>query len=397
MLLQGPASWFPWHLARALRAEGACVARVLLCPGDRLFWRGDALSYRGRTENWASWIAARMAALGITDLVCLGDGRFWHRVAITEAERRTVRVHVLEQGYLRPGWLTLEPQGMGARSRIPRVPGKIRSLAREVPEPRDLQEPPQFTTSFAAYAAMDVAWNLANLLGRVAWPNYRSHSLDPPVLDWLGWLCKGLSAPLATARSRAVAAALGAPGPLFLFPLQLETDFQIRRDGGGTTLASTLETVISSFAANAPGDARLLIKRHPLDNGLRCWAMRVRRAAARAGLGGRCLYLPAGGLDPVLSRAAGVVTVNSTVGLTALRAGVPVKVLGSAVYDVPGMTHEGPLSAFWRVPTPPDQRLVEDYARMLAGTVQVPGGFDGTGVRVGAQGVARRILAPAPF
>ncbi|MEM9198130.1 MAG: capsular biosynthesis protein, partial [Pseudomonadota bacterium] len=106
LLLQGPFSWFFTHLGRALRARGAQVTRVLLCPGDALFWRGPgAVSYRGRPEHWARWIADLAAKRGVSDLVCLGDGRAWHRDAI--AALPGVRVHVVEQGILRPGWLTL--------------------------------------------------------------------------------------------------------------------------------------------------------------------------------------------------------------------------------------------------------------------------------------------------
>ena len=40
--------------------------------------------------------------------------------------------------------------------------------------------------------------------------------------------------------------------------------------------------------------------------------------------------------NELLRNAAGVVTINSTIGITALYHGVPVKVLGNAVFDVPG-------------------------------------------------------------
>ncbi len=392
MLLQGPCSWFFLRLARALAARGAAVTRVLFCAGDRLFWRGPGLAYRGGAEDWPGWVAERMAQEGTTDLVCLGDGRFLHRSAIAEAERLGLRVHIVEQGYLRPGWLTLEPGGMGARSRIPRCPERIRALAG--PSRRGLDLPAPFWN----YAAMDVAWNLATLLGRPAWPGYRRHALDGPLAEWAGWGGKALGAPLARIRgTRAVARALAAEGPVFLFPLQLETDFQLRRDGPPGGLRAALERVVASFAAEAPAAARLVVKRHPLDNGLALWARRVRLAAERAGVADRVDYLAGGDLGRLLARVDGVVTVNSTVGLTALLAGRPVACLGAAVYDVPGLVHRGGLDRFWRAPEPPDPALAAAFARMLAATCQVPGAFDGPGAGPGAEGVAERVLAPAPF
>ncbi|MGF1446550.1 MAG: capsular biosynthesis protein [Pikeienuella sp.] len=395
VLLQGPASWFFWHLGAALEASGAAVTRVLLSGGDRLFWRGPAVSFRGRPAAWRPWLRRLLAERGATDLVCLGDGRDWHCDGIAEAQAAGARVHIVEQGYLRPGWITVEPDGMGARSRIPRDPARIRALADDSPASGGSGARPG---CFANYAAMDVAWNLATLLARPAWPHYRVHALHGPVFDWAGWLGKAVGAPLAARRAhRVLSCILQAGGPVFIFPLQLETDFQIRRDGPPGGVAGALETVIASFARAAPPRARLVVKRHPLDNGLALWARRVRRAAAAAGVGARCHYLAGGDLDWLLGRAAGLVTVNSTAGLTALRCGIPVKLLGHAIYDVPGLTDRQALDGFWRAPTPPDHALTEAFVTMLAHTVQVPGGFDGPSVRAGAAGTAARILGPVPF
>ena len=194
-----------------------------------------------------------------------------------------------------------------------------------------------------------------------------------------------------------MAAAAAAQGPVFVFPLQLETDFQIRRDGPPGGLAAALREVVASFADHAPPDALLIVKRHPLDDGLALWARQVRRAAGDSGVAARVLYLAGGDLNALLARAAGVVTVNSTVGLTALRMGRPVKALGAAIYAVPGLADPAPLATFWRSPRAPDLALVRAFEAMLAATVQVPGGFDGEGAEAGAESVAARILAPAPF
>ena len=394
LLLQGPASWFFTRLARALAARGARVLRVLFCPGDALFWRGGrARAFRGRPESWRDWLARLCREERVSDIVCLGDGRRWHEEAIAVAHAAGLRVHVVEQGYLRPGWLTVEPDGTGGRSRLPRDAGAYRSRAGAA-----TPAPPRFRAPFAGYAAMDVAWNLANLLaGRLLFPHYRGHALDPPLLEWAGWTGKAALWPRDARRGRAATRRIAAHrGPVFLLPLQLETDFQIRLHGPAGGLRPLLARVVADFARHAPADALLAVKRHPLDNGRAPWARLLARAAEAAGIADRVAYVPCGALDALLARAAGVVTVNSTVGLSALRAGVPVAVLGRAVYDVPGMTHRGPLAGFWRAPEPPDPALVAGFVAHLAATVQVPGGFDGTGAEPGARAMAARILAPAP-
>ena len=48
--------------------------------------------------------------------------------------------------------------------------------------------------------------------------------------------------------------------------------------------------------------------------------------------------------------ACGAVTVNSTAGLGAIEMGLPTIVLGEAIYDMPGLTHQSALDAFWTAP-----------------------------------------------
>ncbi len=386
LLLQGPASWFFARLARALRARGARVLRVLLCAGDRVFWRGPgAIAYRGRPEGWAAWLGALCRREGVSDIACLGEGRVWHAEAIALAARAGIAVHVIEQGLLRPGWLRVEPPGWGAA--LPTV-----GAAGEPTAPDRAPPAPRFRAPFANYAAMDVAWNLANLLGAPFWPHYRRHALDHPLRDWAGWLLKAAGWPgrrRAVARAEARLAAHA--GPVFLFALQLEGDFQIRLHGPPGGLRRALADVAASFAAHAPADALLAVKRHPLDNGLAPWRAILRDGAGDAA--GRCVFLPGGALGPLLSRARGVVTVNSSVGLAALRAGRPVKVLGRAAYDRPGLTDPQPLTEFWRAPRPPERRAVEGFVARLLAETHVPGGFDGQGAERGAALIADRILA----
>jgi capsular polysaccharide export protein len=54
---------------------------------------------------------------------------------------------------------------------------------------------------------------------------------------------------------------------------------------------------------------------------------------------------------------------------------VPTIVLGAAIFDIPGLTHQGGLDAFWRHPERIDRSLLACFIRALAGTIQVKGNF----------------------
>lgn len=395
LLLQGPMSFFFTYLGAALRRRGAAVHRVLLCPGDRLFWRGpNARPFRGRPADWGDWLKTTIIETGATDIACLGDGRMWHETGVRIARDLGLRVHVVEQGYLRPQWLTVEPDGTGGRTRFPRDWAAIEALAGPA------IEAPRYRASFLGYAAMDVAFNLANIFfSRLTYPHFRIHTLDHPAREWAGWIWNKIIPFRQRAKARREAAARIAAhqGLLYILPLQLDTDYQIRLHAPPGGVEALLRRTIRSFADHAPKNALLIVKIHPLDHGWTDWAKISADAAAKAGAGERCIFLDGGDLAPLLKASAGVVLANSTVGLSALQAGAPVIALGTAIYDLEGLTFQGELDAFWANTARPDMAKLDIFIRALAATIQVPGGFDGTGAKPGADAMAARMLAPPPW
>src|SRR5205823_7889479 len=140
-----------------------------------------------------------------------------------------------------------------------------------------------------------------------------------------------------------------APGSYFVFPLQLATDFQIRAHSPFADVRDALRHVMASFARSG-SPLSLVIVGHPLDNGLIDWWGLVHGLARQFGIRERVIAFEGGIPGEILCKAAGIVTVNSTVGTTALGSGVPVKVLGNAVFDIPGLTSQQPLDEFWNQP-----------------------------------------------
>ena len=136
LFLQGPISPFFAEVAAGLRTLGHEAHRINLCLGDKLFWRGPgAVDFRGRAGDWPAFVGDFFDRRGITDLVLLGEQRPLHRAAIAAARERAIAVAVTDFGYLRPDWIVLERDGMGAESRFPREAEAIRALAARCQEP----------------------------------------------------------------------------------------------------------------------------------------------------------------------------------------------------------------------------------------------------------------------
>lgn len=371
LFLQGPPGPFFWQLSRELAARGCAVHRINLNGGDRYDWPEGAVDFRGRMSTWPMFFDRFVREHAITDLVLYGDCRPMHLAAHRLAKLRGVAIHVYEEGYIRPDWMTLEPDGVNGHSTLDRDAESIRARARTLPPVPVL---PPITASFGR-RARDSYWYYHRVVtGRFRFPFYRSHRKGVIIVEGLGWIRKFALSRRRAAQAQQTLAAL-AGKPFFLFPLQLTGDYQIREHSPFGTMMTAADYVLDSFAQCAPADAHLLVKEHPLDCGFHNWRTFLRRRAKALGVADRVHHIEGGDLGRLARDAQGMVCVNSTSGTLALTAGKPVIVLGDAIYDVPGVTHQGHLDRFWDAPQAPDMELYDAFRRVLHEHCLIRGGL----------------------
>ncbi|WP_118138199.1 capsule biosynthesis protein [Oceanicella sp. SM1341] len=391
LFLQGPPGLFWARLGDALKARGHAVRRINLNTADWLSWpRRGAHNYRGSFAGWEGWLADYLEREGVTDILYYADRLPYHVVALAEAKKRGIRVHAIEFGYLRPDWLTMEPEAMGRHSTIPSDPAEIRRLAEGRPDP-DME--PRYTHGFWAESAREVSYNLAMVFGRPLYPLYRSDKYYWPVAEYLAWLAQLVAGAVTGGRDEAkVDEALSGAWPFYLVALQLQMDYQIRASTDYGHIEEMLDEVAASFAANAPAEAHLVIKTHPLDCGLEFWPRRVARVARRHGISERVHLVDSKRLAPLIKASRGVILANSTVGLHAIGVEKSVIALGDAVFNIAGLTHQSGLDTFWTAPEPVDPTLARDLRRALAAHWQVRGSFyNPEGVKVAIEGICERL------
>lgn len=374
LFLQGHPSGFWSELAKALEGRGQRVVKVHFCLADQVYWgvgRGG-VPYRGKFADWEDWLRTLVAGQGVTDIVYYADRQPYHRVAAEVARDLGLRAWAMEFGYLRPDWLTLEPVGMGPNSLFPVASAGVEALACERVLP-DLQ--PHYGHGFATEAVHEVGFGLLRLLGWPLFPHHQSDLYYGPVRDYLGWIKELVSRPSqARAALRLERRILREDMEFNLVAMQLQSDYQVRACSPFAHLDDFLGRVLGSFKDHAPPGRHLVIKLHPLDNGLENWPRRVARRAAALGIKHRVSVVKGGDLGCFLRRSRGVVLVNSTVGLHALRTGIPVCALGAAIFDRPGLTHQHDLDLFWTNPDPVDRVVRDRFLRALT-TIQVKGSF----------------------
>lgn len=392
LFLQGPLSELYSLLGERLRQEGIRVSRINFNIGDALFWRaGGARAFKGKKEAWRGFIARYLDQNAVTDLVLHGDQRFYHRIAIEEALVRGVYVAVSELGLLRPDWTTFERNGTSVQSHFPEDPAAIRAIAEAAPA---VDFKPLYKTSFRRVAVPDMVYNLLNTALWFLSPHYQRHTPGFPPVEYMA---HGLRMLGKQRRERAVALLLDhlkiSGQPVFLVPLQLDGDFQIRANSPYSNMAEALEEIVNSFHRAAPQNAVLLVKSHPLDDGTGGHLRTLRALAHGYGLAGRLHFADGGDLMAMAAIARGAVTVNSTAGLELMMRGVPVKTLAPAIFDIQGLTDPKKLDLFWNQPHPVNVEMLAVFIKAIAATIQVRGTiYDERGIRHLVDTMSERLI-----
>lgn len=374
LFLQGPPSLFWPDLAQSFQEKGWDVLKIHLAPSDVLFWRGDAdACFSGGLEEWAAYLRRFLAERQVTHVFLYADRQPYHRICSEICAEKSIRVFVIENGYLRPDWITCEEGGMGRFSRFPKHADVIRAIAKASPQPNLEVE---HRHPFAAEAWREVAFHLTNgVTPRALW-RFDHDRYYHPLVDYGAWILRLAKAPLARRHAHRVATRLLiGERPFFFAPLQLQSDYSIRDGSPFGHLSEMIEQVVDSFARNAPKRTHLLFKTHPHDNGLEGWSRIAAQAARRHRVGRRVHVVDGGPFGSFVSSARGVIVANSTSGLHAIRSMKPTIALADAVYDVPGLTHQRGLDSFWTDPDPIDSSLARDFVAALAARTQVKGSF----------------------
>jgi capsular polysaccharide export protein len=392
LFVSAPFGPFARMLADRLGQSGARCTRIVVNGGDLLDWGvRDTVVYVGSGRGWRAWLERLIVLRGVTDVVTYGDSSPYSIAALRLGETLGLRLHVFEQGYFRPDWVTLEPGGVNANSRLPREPSWYRERAACAPAPAT--ERVGRTTPSAV--ARITRYHTAMYAGLPFFPLYRAPYHHSALLQAAGHTLRFVTQVLASATQKQRHQRLISSGrPLYVVLLQRPGDSQLWAHSDFEDTEAFLDKVVTSFAAHAPEDAFLLVRPHPLDHGLDPHERVVGKLARRAGVADRVHYVDHGKLHELLPRISGAVCVNSTAGLAAVEFGCPTVVLGRALYDMEGLTHQGGLDTFWRAASVPDGSLYDDFRTVLMAATQINGAYaTRRGRALAVPEAARRLLS----
>jgi len=397
VFLQGPHGPFFAVLGRMLARAGAGVWRVGFNAGDSAFWpdRRHYIAFRDTLEAWPEACARIRDETGATDLVLYGDTRPIHAEAVSLARARGVAVHVFEEGYLRPYWVTYERGGSNGNSRLMDLSvAEMRAALAQCD--MDLPDAPARWGDMRHHVFYGALYHAFVLLANRGYRRFRPHRALTVGAEFRLYLARLLLMPLHALERLVATQRIRFGGfPYHLVLMQLEHDSSFQMHSPFSTMAEFLELAVRGFAEGAPQHHHLVFKAHPLEDGRVPVRHEIARLARAHGVAARVHFVRGGKLAGLLNAARSAVTVNSTAAQQVLWRGLPLKVFGNAVYAKPEFVSTQPLPEFFAQPARPDSRAYRDYRHYLLETSQIPGGFySGRGRRQLLRQVVDLMLAP---
>lgn len=377
LFLQAPHGPFFHRLGLMLTAAGAEVWRVGFNHADEAFWpnRQTYIGFHGLPADWPAYFSTLIATRNITDIVLYGDTRPIHATAVALAKAAGLTVHVFEEGYLRPFWVTYERGGSNGNSRlmtlsVAEMQTALAQLDMELPDA------PARWGDMRQHMFWGALYHWFVLIGSRQYRNFKPHRTLSVGQEFVLY-CKRLALLPLHRWERMLATWRIKHGgfPYHLVLLQLEHDASFQMHSPFSTMVEFLDVVVEGFAKGAAPHHHIVFKAHPLEDGRVPVAREIKRLARLYQVEGRVHFVRGGKLASLLNHARSAVTVNSTAAQQVLWRGLALKTFGAAVYDKPEFVSTQGLRDFFAMPTRPDSKAYRDYRHYLLETSQVPGGF----------------------
>ncbi len=370
LLLQGPVGNFFYRLSIEIKKNQARVFKLNFNGGDFFFYPSGRRCKCAESEL-ENFYEDFFESKKIEAVVMYNDCRLVHAKAIEVAKRLDIDVWIFEEGYLRPYCITFEKDGVNANSFLPR--DKNFYLNQGKCEKNVIKEI-SGGFKYMAFSAF-LYWLFAFLLAPFFNNKLHHRSLYPfEFLFWLRSLYRKYFYKITEKKLNDKISSL--EKKYFLAILQVYNDTQIKYHYK-KSIEDFIEEIMLSFANHARAKSYLVFKHHPMDRGYKNYSQFIQELSEKYHIEGRVLYVHDSYLPRLLKNALGCITINSTVGLSAILEGCPTKVCGEAFYDFDGLSYPKKLQFFWREAHiyKPNPTLVLHFKNYLLKTNQFNGNF----------------------
>jgi capsular polysaccharide export protein len=377
LLLQGPKGFFFYKVGKYIKKLGKNVYKINFNGGDLITYLDFKNSYNftDKIENFREFLENFIKKKRIDLILMFGDYKPYHKIAIEVCQGYRMDWYVFEEGYVRPHYITMEKYGVNGFSNLPKDTLFYLNLPDfNIPEPKpnEFRFYKRALSSFLHYIFLELlSWKF---------PHYRFYKNYRPYVPYVFSVLKGVVRKQVykiTERSIFSFLTNDLQKKYFLVPLQVYNDSQIVLHSKYNSVKEFIEEVLTSFAKNALKEHSIVFKHHPIDRGFVCYKNFIKNLSEKLEVKDRVFYVHDLHLPTLIKSSLGVVVINSTVGLQSLYHNIPVKVMGEAIYNIPGLTFQGSLDDFWKNPGKIDRTLFRKFYGYVIKTTQLNGSFWG--------------------
>lgn len=370
LLMQGAFGLFSHHAIKELKAQGHTVFKISFNGGDYssgLFY-GD--KFKQPPHRFRQYFKNYVKQNGIEVVVAFGDCRYYHRIASMLCKKQNIPFVCMEEGYLRPNYLTIDAEGVNANSKT--------DFFEEVESPKHLSE---FDDSHKTKNLLllktphVIVYYLAKFLMRPVFPFYHHHRSYSIISEAFYWVRSAKRRVANIWNEQSDISKIIGSEKFYFIPLQVHNDSQLVNHSAYESIEQFIEYTVESFAKSAPRDTCLVFKHHPQDIGFKNYKKYVRSLTRRFKLKGRVIVINDFSVPNLLRECEGVVTINSTVGISSVIHNKPTICLGRCFYNNEGITYQKGLDNFWSDLTPPDPTTKKLMLHNIRTKTQVNGSF----------------------
>lgn len=376
LILQGDWEGGISNVALDLMASGVEVAKVVLNAADWIYKRRgvQTVEYDRPFEEFEDWLNDYVLTHNVDCIVIYNQYRPYNEVGWDLAMKLGIECVVLELGLLRPDFCTIYTRELDHFGYLSREWERVMSGELDLPE---LESVPKLArvrvmTKMKQFAAFFLFSRVMALFFR-RYTHYIDQRGQGFWYHFYALLIAGIRFQGRAGHDRYNIRFRSEWDANFYFvPLQVHTDSQITRRSEFESIEVFIDEVVASFTAHAPQGTKLVFKVHPMDRGYKDYSKKIKEMNRKLG-GDRIHYVDRVQLPLALAHCRGCVTVNSSVGLSAVIHRKKTICLGEAAFDLEGLSYQGGLDDFWAADFSPKEELVDNFLRLLKLTSQAQG------------------------
>lgn len=376
LFLQGPVSYFFKDMIDCTK-DNNNVFHITFNAADEFFTDKNYICpFKDIKENFESFLSNFLTNNKIDIVFLFGDERYFHKVVtnLINGKFKKVKIFVFEEGYVRPNYITIEENGVNNNSKsFPKNINFYKSLKLKKP---DVSKNLFFKNQSLNMHIYSIIYSIILFLFHYKYPHYKHHKNINPFLHsfWgIRSLFRKILYKFTEKRERDF---LKENKEYFLVPLQVYNDFQVISHSNFKSVKKMIEYVLTSYKKNNVNEY-LVFKHHPMDRGIKNYKKHIDNLISKLEIDkNKIIYIHECNLPLFLKKAKGIITINSTVGISALYHHKPVKILGLANYNISNLTNkEYTLDLFWKKQYKPNIKILKNFYNYTLVKTQINGSF----------------------